>query len=62
MTTGVFRTVWMPGVLSKTPSVRRPPPWRTKPSLMPSGDHAGIRSGLVVVIGAGATVVCVSPG
>src|SRR5687767_15659262 len=49
-----LRMVWIPGVRSKTGSTRRPPVVRTKPSCSPPGDHAGIRSGLGVVIGGGA--------
>lgn len=54
----------MPGVASKTPRLRLAPFVRTKPSWMPSGDQAGIRSGsaVVVVMGDGAGVSCVSVG
>ena len=44
----------------KTPSLRSPPLGRMKPSLRPSGDHAGVAlRATPLVIGAGATVVCV---
>ena len=54
MTNGGFTKPWIPGVASKTPSLRLPAVVRTKPSRMPSGDQAGIRSGSVVEIGDGA--------
>ncbi len=62
MSIGGLSAFWMPGVASKTPSLRLSPFVRTKPSWMPSGDQAGIRSGSAVVMGDGAGVSCVSVG